>query len=48
KERHGIRERNVHDLNARFVPFTAQTRMSGVDLDGDAGPLARRQNRKRR
>ncbi|MCC6651509.1 MAG: potassium-transporting ATPase subunit KdpB, partial [Candidatus Eisenbacteria bacterium] len=34
KERHGIRERDVHALGAHFVPFTAQTRMSGVDLDG--------------
>src|ERR1700733_10496266 len=24
----------MHELNAEFVPFTAQTRMSGVDLDG--------------
>ncbi|MDP9034453.1 MAG: potassium-transporting ATPase subunit KdpB, partial [Myxococcota bacterium] len=32
KERYGIRERDVHALQARFVPFTAQTRMSGVDL----------------
>ncbi len=34
KDRHGIRERDVHELKAAFVPFTAQTRMSGVDLDG--------------
>jgi len=34
KERHGLRERNVAALGARFVPFTAQTQMSGVDLDG--------------
>jgi K+-transporting ATPase ATPase B chain len=34
KERHGVRERDVHALKATFVPFTAQTRMSGVDLDG--------------
>ncbi len=33
KNKHGIRERQVHELNAHFVPFTAQTRMSGVDLD---------------
>ena len=31
----GIRERQIHELpQARFVAFTAQTRMSGVDLDG--------------
>jgi K+-transporting ATPase ATPase B chain len=34
KQKYGIRERDVHSLGARFVPFTAQTRMSGVDLDG--------------
>jgi K+-transporting ATPase ATPase B chain len=32
KERFGIRARDVQALGARFVPFTAQTRMSGVDL----------------
>jgi len=34
KEKFGIRQRDVHALGAHFVPFTAQTRMSGVDLDG--------------
>ncbi|MES1245682.1 MAG: potassium-transporting ATPase subunit KdpB [Acidobacteriota bacterium] len=34
KEKYGIRERDIHSLNAQFVPFSAQTRMSGVDLDG--------------
>jgi len=34
KERYGLRESNVRELGARFVAFTAQTRMSGVDLDG--------------
>jgi K+-transporting ATPase ATPase B chain len=33
KERFGLRERDVHALGAHFVAFTAQTRMSGVDLD---------------
>jgi K+-transporting ATPase ATPase B chain len=37
KERHGIRERDIHALRATFVPFTAQTRMSGVDLERDKG-----------
>jgi len=32
KERFGIRERNIQELGAHFIPFTAQTRMSGVDL----------------
>jgi K+-transporting ATPase ATPase B chain len=34
KEQYGLRERDVHALGAHFVAFTAQTRMSGVDLDG--------------
>jgi K+-transporting ATPase ATPase B chain len=35
KEQYGIRGREVHELpNAQFVPFTAQTRMSGVNMDG--------------
>jgi potassium-transporting ATPase ATP-binding subunit len=34
KERYNIRERDLAGLAATFVPFTAQTRMSGVDLDG--------------
>jgi K+-transporting ATPase ATPase B chain len=34
KEKFGLRERNIHGLGATFVPFTAQTRMSGVNFDG--------------
>jgi K+-transporting ATPase ATPase B chain len=34
KERFGLRGREIQALGATFVPFTAQTRMSGVDLDG--------------
>src|SRR5207247_5024294 len=34
KEKYGIRGRDLSDKGAVFVPFTAQTRMSGVDLDG--------------
>src|SRR5262249_29415209 len=34
KDRFNIRERNVGELGATFVPFTAQTRMSGVDVGG--------------
>ncbi len=34
KEKYGIREREIEAQHAHFVPFTAQTRMSGVDLDG--------------
>ncbi|WP_432995603.1 potassium-transporting ATPase subunit KdpB [Dactylosporangium sp. CA-233914] len=36
KEHYGLRERTTGELShAAWVPFTAQTRMSGVDLDGD-------------
>ncbi|MGD0847345.1 potassium-transporting ATPase subunit KdpB, partial [Bradyrhizobium sp.] len=31
KEKYGIRSRDMAELNANFIPFTAQTRMSGVD-----------------
>lgn len=34
KEKYAIRGRDMATLNANFVPFTAQTRMSGVDVDG--------------
>jgi K+-transporting ATPase ATPase B chain len=34
KERYQLRQRDIEALGAHFVPFTAQTRMSGVDLDG--------------
>jgi K+-transporting ATPase ATPase B chain len=34
KEQYGIRGREMADKDAVFVPFTAQTRMSGVDLNG--------------
>jgi K+-transporting ATPase ATPase B chain len=34
KERFGLRGRDLASLQARFVPFTAHTRMSGVDFDG--------------
>lgn len=34
KEKFGIRGRDIHQLGATFIPFTAQTRMSGVELDG--------------
>jgi K+-transporting ATPase ATPase B chain len=32
KEKYGIRARDMHELGAQFVPFTAQSRMSGVDI----------------
>jgi K+-transporting ATPase ATPase B chain len=34
KEKFGLRARKMHELHATFVPFTAQTRMSGVDMHG--------------
>jgi K+-transporting ATPase ATPase B chain len=34
KEKYGLRGRNVHDLGATFIPFSAQTRLSGVNLNG--------------
>jgi potassium-transporting ATPase ATP-binding subunit len=34
KDRYGLRGRNVHDLGATFIPFSAQTRLSGVNLNG--------------
>ena len=34
KEKYGLRGREMAPLNAVFVPFTAQSRMSGVDVDG--------------
>ncbi len=35
KEKYAIRARDMATLHATFVPFTAQTRMSGVDMDGE-------------
>jgi K+-transporting ATPase ATPase B chain len=34
KNDYGIRERDIKAIGARFIPFTARTRMSGVNLDG--------------
>jgi K+-transporting ATPase ATPase B chain len=39
KEKFNIRGRKVHQLNATFIPFTAQSRMSGVDLKTDDGNI---------
>ncbi|MBX7223237.1 MAG: potassium-transporting ATPase subunit KdpB [Blastocatellia bacterium] len=36
KTKYGLRGRDIHALNAHFVPFTAQTRMSGVDFNGNS------------
>jgi potassium-transporting ATPase ATP-binding subunit len=34
KEKYGLRGRELGSHDAHFVPFTAQTRMSGVDMNG--------------
>jgi K+-transporting ATPase ATPase B chain len=34
KQKYNIRGREVAEHEAHFIPFTAQTRMSGVDIDG--------------
>src|ERR1700740_3191120 len=34
KEKYGLRGREVAEHNAQFIPFSAYTRMSGVDLEG--------------
>src|SRR5580704_7419580 len=35
KEKHGLRGRELAPHNPVFIPFSAQTRMSGVNLDGE-------------
>jgi potassium-transporting ATPase ATP-binding subunit len=34
KEKYGIRGRDLAELKANFIPFSAQTRMSGVEVGG--------------
>lgn len=34
KEKYGLRGREISELGATFIPFTAQTRMSGANLPG--------------
>jgi K+-transporting ATPase ATPase B chain len=36
KEKYGLRERSLAELKVYFIPFSAQTRMSGVDLEGSS------------
>ena len=38
KTKYGLRGRNVHELHATFIPFSAQTRISGVNLRRPANP----------
>ena len=35
KERYGIRGRDMADMARTFIPFSAQTRISGIDLEGE-------------
>lgn len=32
KEKYGLRAKDLHSADSKFIPFTAQTRMSGVDI----------------
>ncbi len=34
KEKYAIRGRDMAPLNAKFIPFSAHTRLSGIDVDG--------------
>ena len=34
KEKYGIRGRDIAEIGAKFIPFTAQSRMSGVEVGG--------------
>lgn len=34
KEKYGLRGRDIYELGATFIPFTAETRMSGANLPG--------------
>ena len=36
KEKYGIRARDLAELHANFIPFTAQSRMSGVEVEGSS------------
>jgi len=35
KEKYNLRERDLEAMDAEFIPFTAQTRMSGVNIKGE-------------
>jgi K+-transporting ATPase ATPase B chain len=36
KEKYNVRGRDMAPLNAQFIPFSAQTRISGIDFDGSS------------
>ena len=39
KEKYGIRGREIHELDAHFIPFSSKTRMSGVDYRSADGSV---------
>jgi len=39
KEKFNLRERHVHQMNATFIPFSAHTKMSGVDIRNEGKPV---------
>ncbi|MBP1653583.1 MAG: kdpB 2 [Bacteroidetes bacterium] len=41
KTKYSLRGREIHEIAARFVPFTAQSRMSGVDIPSEGSIRAR-------
>jgi len=41
KEKFDFRARDIHQKNAVFIPFTAQSKMSGVDLTDETGKVHR-------
>ncbi len=34
KSKYGLRERDINQIHAKFIPFSAHTRLSGVNMDG--------------
>ena len=42
KEKYGIRGRDLAELRGKFIPFTAQSRMSGMEVGRLMGPQGRR------
>jgi K+-transporting ATPase ATPase B chain len=41
KEKYGLRGRAIHEIAAQFVPFSAQTRMSGADIQDEGRSVKR-------
>ena len=36
KEKYGLRRRDMAPMHAHIIPFSAQTRMSGIEVDGSS------------